>query len=790
MKRASLTSLRLPFGGLLLAAMAGIFAGAQLPVGSLPFLVAAVLALAWWGIQRGTFPVLLAVAMAFGCVQIWQTRESSGARLAAELGEGRMLKTLEGLVVDDPVPYGAKRFRFLLRDVKGQNEAPEFSEGVLFAVVAPGPMPGRGDLVAVTGSVGVVPAPRNPGEFHARQWMALRGVWCEVEVASPADLRILKPAGELSLARIATTSRQWMEATLREGIQTDPVISDLLAGMVLGVTSAIPEELQEQFRNTGTFHLFSVSGLHVGMIAVILWQVLLVAGTGRRVAVAVIIPAVFFYALVTGWKPSSVRAATMTAIFLLSLVAARHPVPLNSLCAAGFLILAGWTNELFNPGFQLSFLVVMAILLLSGPLSRWMNERLRPDPFLPERLWNRREKAGAWCGEYVGGSAAVSVAAWVGSLPLILIYFHLVSFSALVANLAIVPLAFLIMATALMALGGGLASGFLAAVFNNANWLFTKALLVIVQAASALPGSYFYVTLPERADAVVTVFDFGAGGAAAIEGSGRLWFFDTGSSFSCRSVVRPWLQSRGRTLPDGVLISHGDARHAGGALEMLAKGERLLVGDSPLKDRSPTRARLHAELARQGFPKTFLRAGDRFSPALGMSIEVLFPPSGWERKEADDKTLVVRWHTGGVRVLFLSDAGLPTQQWLLKNAREALAADVLVVGRHRSGFLPDQDFLRSVSPSLIVATVASFPANEPMDEVWAETVAKAGIRLFRQDESGAVRLEIRQGKIFAKGYLNGATFEVPQQITPVRYEPSRRSDEDRLPSAHPSPDAR
>jgi ComEC/Rec2-related protein len=732
------------------------------------------MALVWWGIQRGTFPVLLAVAMAFGCVHIWQTRESPGARLAAALGEGRLLRSLEGRVVDDPTPYGTKRFRFLLRTVKGLDDAPRIGEGVLFAVIAPEPPPGRGDLVAVTGSVGVVPAPRNPGEFNARQWMALRGVRCEVEVAAPADLRILKPAGELSLARIATTSRQWMEATLREGIQSDAVVSNLLAGMVLGVTSAIPDDLQEQFRNTGTFHLFSVSGLHVGMIAVILWQALLVAGTGRRVAVAVIIPAVFFYALVTGWKPSSVRAATMTAIFLLSLVAARHPVPINSLCAAGFLILAGWTNEFFNPGFQLSFLVVMAILLLSGPLSRWMNERLRPDPFLPERLWNRREKAGAWCGEYVGSSAAVSVAAWLGSLPLILIYFHLVSFSALVANLAIVPLAFLIMATALVALAGGAVSGFLAAVFNNANWLFTKALLVVVQVSSALPGSHFNVAWPERADAVVTVFDLGAGGAAAIESPGSLWFFDTGSAFSYRSVLRPWLQSRARTLPDGILISHGDARHAGGGIEMLAEGRRLVVGDSPADDRSPTRARLHADLEKRGLPKMFLRAGDRFSPARGMSFEILFPPAGWQRKEADDKTLVVRLHIGGVRLLFLSDAGLPTQQWLLENAGGALAADVLVTGRHRSGFLPDQDFLRAVSPSLVVATVASFPGNEPMDEVWAEGVRKAGIRLFRQDESGAVRLEIRQGRISAKSYLSGATFEAPARITPVRYEPSHR----------------
>lgn len=85
-----------------------------------------------------------------------------------------------------------------------------------------------------------------------------------------------------------------METTLREGISEDPLVCDLLAGMVLGATSDIPDALQDQFRETGTFHLFSVSGLHVGMIALILWQALRMAGAGRYAAVIAIIPALFF----------------------------------------------------------------------------------------------------------------------------------------------------------------------------------------------------------------------------------------------------------------------------------------------------------------------------------------------------------------------------------------------------------------------------------------------------------------------------------------------------------------
>lgn len=725
------------------------------------FLVGAVVFLcAGTVLPRGPW-IFAAVACAFACVHVWQTRESASWRLAREMGEGRQLVQAVGEVVSEITPHGGTRERFIMRVDALEMGGKSFRPYAGVAVLMPVPGPARGDRIRVVGSLQVIDPPGNPGEFDARAWMAGKGVTCELELAWSGDLVIEKKASPYALWTLPDHCREWMEKTLREGISGDPVVCDLLAGMVLGVTSGMPDSLQQEFRNTGTYHLFSVSGLHVGMIAVILWQILKLTGIGRGRAVMVIIPALFFYALLTGWKPSSVRAAVMSAIFLIGMTSLRQPVPFNSLCAAAFLILTQWTGELFNAGFQLSFLVVASILLLALPLHRLIRKQWHPDPFVPRQLWTRWQRWGVAGVETVGGLVAVSLAAWVGSFPLTLFYFHLVSFSALPTNIVIVPLAFVIMATACLALLGGVVSGTLAAIFNNANWLFAKLLLGIVHVAAGFPGSSFYVGSPASAPVVVTVFDFGAGGATGIESGGKVWLLDCGSKWHLDGVIMPWLHSRGKSTPDGMLLTHGDARHLGGALELIENEPPGVLVDSMLDDRSPVRGALHRRLAELGLPKSLCRTGDSLKIADKAVMHIVFPPPGLARDKADDKALVVRLDAGRCRVLFLSDSGPFTQEWLLENARPELRADVIVKGTHGSGMTLDTAFVDAVGAKVIVTTGAPFPESEVPSEDWIALMERRGIRVFRQDLSGAVTMEMHPSFFQATGFRDGAEVAIP-----------------------------
>jgi competence protein ComEC len=448
--------------------------------------------------------------------------------------------------------------------------------------------------------------------------------------------------------------------------------------------------------------------------------------------------------LMTGLKAASVRSALMASIVLLGMMTNRRPVLINNLCAAGFLILLVDTNELFNPGFQLSFCVVAAIMLLTGPLSSLLAAPFRPDPFMPPKLlsWPRRWAANS--GGRFASLLAVSAAAWLGSLPLTLGYFHLVSLTSLPTNLFAVPLSFAIMAVALLALGSGSISLWLASVYNQTNWLLARLLLEIVHVFASVPGSFFYIRIPERPAplAEIVVFDFGAGGGCWISTQGNDWLIDSGPAYGHDSVLLPFLRSRGLRSLDGFIVTHGDAGHIGSALQLVRTCPPAWVVDSAMGDRSASRRRLHAELSRLGIPKSFHRSGDWIPLGPEARLQILYPPAEVSRALSDDKALVVQLRAGTVRVLFMSDAGLHTEEWLMRNVPHELSSDILVKGTPRDGPSGDGAFVSAVKPRAVIATSAQFPGSERIPVEFAEALRSQGIRLFAQDRCGAVAIKI------------------------------------------------
>jgi ComEC/Rec2-related protein len=744
---------RLPFAGLLGAAIAGILLANFLSIDSSACLAGFVFFLLVWLIHRRAMWICLVAGFAFAALQIWQTRESTARALAESLVGEKTVATARGKVVGHSDGKPGAKTRFLLEVEELEIHGEILRPACQILVSAPVDPPLWNDRVTASGTLREVPGPRNPGQFDYRAYQARQGVTCEMIIPSPADIRVEPHAG-FSIPRLASDCRRWMEATLREGISGDPLVCELLAGLVLGATSEIPESLQDQFRQTGTFHIFSVSGLHVGMIAVILWQLLRAFAVDRRVCVLVIIPALFFYSLVTGWKPSSIRAATMTAIFLIGMASSRQPVPLNSLCAAAFLILAQSTNELFNPGFQLSVTVVAAILLFSAPIQKLIRATLLPDPFIPTELWTRFQKVRCTLAGITSGLVAVSLAAWIGSLPLTLWYFQLVSISALVANPIIVPLTFVIMSTALLSLGCGVFSQFLVAVFNNANLALTHAMLAFIQAVAAMPFSFITLGPPPRAPLEVVVFDLGAGSCAAIRTGGRLCLIDCGDAWDFKTSIQPWMRGIGKLAPDTVVLTHGDAEHIGGAASMATSRPHFV--ESTLQDRSPIRQKLQAELAARSIPKSIVQSGDVIPISDSATLQILHPPASLMENKADDKAIIARLESRGASILFLSDSG-PMAWENLGPTR----ADIAVIGRHHSGILPEPGFLQNLGIRRVIATAAAFPQNEPIDENWAAALRDRGIELFRMDESGAVEILAGPDRLEIESFL-----ERPQDSPP------------------------
>ena len=222
-------------------------------------------------------------------------------------------------------------------------------------------------------------------------------------------------------------SARWARRTLALGLPEEDEALRLMWTLALDWKAPLTESVEEPFLRAGTFHIFAVDGLRIGLLAGIGIGLLRALRMPRAVCGLLVIPVIWFYAGLTGWPASAVRAAIMMSIVIGGWAAKRPGDLTNSLFAAALVILVWDPQQLFQAGFQLSFLVVLCIGLLALPMRRMLHARLfPPDELVPD------EARPAW-RVWVEGLRrrgidmfVMSLAAFLGGLPLAAYYFHLV----------------------------------------------------------------------------------------------------------------------------------------------------------------------------------------------------------------------------------------------------------------------------------------------------------------------------------------------------------------------------
>ena len=753
-----LDSPRQPLVGVALAAIGGIllaeFLRAPLPLVCVFLVFGAIVSLIR---PRTGLTQLLVVAACFA-LHLTQQTHAPGKALSTRLGERARPVTVTGAVASEPKITPNDFTTFLLQldtiDLGGHHESSAATVRVRWKG-----NPSLGDRIRLRGIIEAILPPRNPGEFDLSAYLARRDVYLGVFARYPEDGAILEVGSGEFVRRSAARAREWMRATLTRGLEDSPDVAALINGMTLGLRHETPDDIEEPFQQTGTLHLFAVAGLHVGIVAQLLWILALLLRLPRKAAAALIIPCLFFYSAITGFHVSSVRAATMAAVLLAGIFFDRPVLALNSLAGAALLILAIDPNQLFSPGFQLSFAVVGAILVFREWVFRQLLRPSASDPFLPRSLVSRRRRIFERAYGWLAGGVSVSAAAWIGSLLLIIWYFYLITPISLVANLTVVPVAFCVLAVGLMSLVAAPFSASLSLVFNHANWSLAKTILGLVQVFAELPMGHIYVERPHwptGARTEITVLDAGAGAAVHLRAGGADWLFDAGSARDYERFLRGALHSRGVDRLDGLVLSHGNSLHLGGALAVLEEFRPRRVIDNGAPDRSSVHQDLIARLARRE-----IAARDAFFRLSGnVTARVLYPVAGFNAKAADDQALVVQLIVDEkFRALLVSDSGLTTEKTLLELAApNELRSDILIKGQHHSGESGSIEFLEAVRPQLIVATSRDFPARERIPDDWARLVQARGITLFRQDQTGAVRLEFFQDGWRATSFLGQTVF--------------------------------
>ncbi|MBI5394525.1 MAG: ComEC family competence protein, partial [Verrucomicrobia bacterium] len=229
-------------------------------------------------------------------------------------------------------------------------------------------------------------AQTNPGLFDYRAYLARRGVFYEARIHDAGAVTLLSHSASRLMDWGMWLQRRFLASTAR-GLETiragdEETIVGLLRAMLVGFRPGLTNELAEPFMQTGTLHVFAVSGLHVAVIAGILVGLLRFCRTPRLVTAAIALPLLLIYTIATGAPASAVRSFLMAGIVIIGWSLPRPTDMLNSIAAAALVVLLLDPMQLFDVGFQLSFAVVIAIsLLVPGPgyLARALYRRTQPD---------------------------------------------------------------------------------------------------------------------------------------------------------------------------------------------------------------------------------------------------------------------------------------------------------------------------------------------------------------------------------------------------------------------------
>ena len=281
---------------------------------------------------------------------------------------------------------------------------------------------------------------RNFDEFDYARYLMRRGISGTGYVAAGKwiTLRSVQTNGviHLRLRCLADSYREKVIALYRQlGFTGDELA--VLSALTIGDKTELSESVRESYSIAGASHILALSGLHIGLLYAFLFFILRPVArkgrTGRCVRSVSLLVLLWAFAFFTGLSPSVVRSVTMFSILALADIFGRQPFSLNTLAATAWFMLLCDPAGLFDVGFQLSFLAVASILLIQRPVYRLFTVRNR-------------------VGKSVWGLMSVSIAAQIGTAPLVMFYFSRFSVHFLLTNLLVIPLITIILYAAIFML--------------------------------------------------------------------------------------------------------------------------------------------------------------------------------------------------------------------------------------------------------------------------------------------------------------------------------------------------
>ncbi|MEX2602326.1 MAG: DNA internalization-related competence protein ComEC/Rec2 [Balneolaceae bacterium] len=629
--------------------------------------------------------------------------------------------------------------------------------------------------------------PSNPHEFDYRGFLIRKGIPLHGEWQ---ELRHIEPPVQ-----------HWNWHTLRnrfhhriEQLFPDDT-SHLAKALLAGYKEEIEEEERLRFQRAGLAHIMAVSGLHVGFLAAPFWLIIpwiWGSRTGRISGLLMITLLLLLYAGVTGFSASVCRASLMAGMLTAGKLFHKAHNSLNILGASALILLILDPNQLFDPGFQLSYSAVGIILLALPTIKEWIPT--------------------AWRGtfsEKILLLIAISAIVQAGLFPVLAIWFQEFSIAGPLANLLAIPALTIFVPFSLLLVTLSPLFPAAALSLNTVNIKLLQWIRFIAGEIGSLEGSWLetgpadgwilpiwilglglfatgripslrwkYLSLllillnlyqgsmllnkQRPSSLTLTLLDVGQGDAIHLRTpGGRDYLIDTGrwapAGDSGTDVVIPYLKRMGIEKLDGVVVTHPHADHLGGLPALITSVDIDTIYTNGVAHTSGLYHEFQKRSVESEVPERHLRSGDSIQADPSIRLFVLGPEESGHRSNLNNQSVVLLLVYNHTRFLLAGDAERSQEGELADRYGDLLQADLLKVSHHGSRSSSHPRFLNYVSPSIAAASLSFWnrfghPHPETVNRLQKQEcelffTSLDGALIFRSDGTIIRPLDWREKKV-------------------------------------------
>lgn len=552
---------------------------------------------------------------------------------------------------------------------------------------------------------------KNPGRYSRKKVLQRKKIYSCTYVSKIEDVVTLGKGRVNPLLFFASRIKERAERVLSLVPEEE---RGFLLGILIGERRGLSYSINKAFSDTGTIHILSVSGLHIALLGIFFLGLFRLFGLKSKVSYILLVPILFTFGLVTGMQSPTARSLIIGWIVLVSLMFDREFNHYNTLAIACLILLIINPYEIYNIGFQLSFIACISLIYLTPKFMMKAEDGLIPFGFI-----------------------STCISAWLGTIPTVLFWFGKVSLIAPLANFFVVPIVGILLSCGLLFILLGFIHIPLAEIFVlPLSFLTTIAIKVIFffssipKASISIPSPsilvviflylfiLFVVCLKKKAiipslliinillwynlfkpkDTKVYFLDVGTGDCIFIKGNSNI-LVDGGNTWIFHHVLFPFLRYKGINKIDIVVVTHQDSDHIGGIVGVLDEYDVGRVFFNGIYSDTKIFKEFAINCKKRGIKKEILEMGDRIE-LNGINIDVFGPPQKRFKKD-NDNSIVLKLCFPATSILLTGDIERSGMVFLEKSFGKGLSSEILKAPHHGRVKM-SQSFLSFVGPKLVI----------------------------------------------------------------------------------------